>query len=189
MGSKSTFTNSTSKSYALALYDLANENSELNKIEMEMNSLNRLLNESLDFKETIMSPTVKKEEKKNIMFAIAEKSNFSKTVKKFLGFLAIKNRLFFLNQIINSFLNLVSDSKGELKAILTSSKNLSESEKEKIQAELSNHFKSSIKIQYKYNPDLIGGMIIQVGSVMVDTSIKSKLKQLEKNMIEGWYAN
>ena len=83
MGSKSTFTNSTSKSYALALYDLANENSELNKIEMEMNSLNRLLNESLDFKETIMSPTVKKEEKRNIMFAIAEKSNFSKTVKNF----------------------------------------------------------------------------------------------------------
>ena len=106
-------------------------------------------------------------------------------IKKFLGFLTIKNRLFFLNQIIDSFLNLVSRSKGELKAKLLSSKELSKAELEKIRSELSKDFQSPIKIDYKYDPNLIGGLIIQVGSVMVDTSIKTKLRQLQKNMIEA----
>ena len=117
------------------------------------------------------------------MFAIAKQSSFSSILKKFLGFLSIKNRLFFLNQIIDSFLNFVSSNKGELKAKLISSKELTSSELEKIQTELSSDFKSPIKIEYKYDSSLIGGLVIQVGSIMVDASIKTKLKQLEKNMI------
>ena len=184
MSSKSEFSNSTSKSYAQALYDLARENSELNRVEDGMNGLKALLNTSFDFKEMILNPVVGKEEKKKVIFGIADQYNFSKTLKKFLGFLAIKNRLFFLNQIIDSFLNFVSSSKGELKAKLLSSKELSKTELEKICNELSKDFQSPIKIDYKYDPDLIGGLIIQIGSVMIDTSIKTKLKQLEKNMVE-----
>ena len=184
MSSKSTFSNYTSKSYALALYELSKENSELDKVEDRMKSLNKLLKTSFDFKEMISSPTVSKEEKRNVLFSIAEKNNFSKTLKNFLGFIAIKNRLFFLDKIINSFLNLVSNNKGELKAKLISSKKLSLEEKKKIQSKLSKDFKSPLDIDYEYDPDLIAGLIIQVGSVMVDTSIKTKLKKLEKNMIE-----
>ena len=90
-----------------------------------------------------------------------------------------------MDQIIDSFLNIISINKGELKAKLVSSKQLSQKELENIQSELSKDFKSPIKVDYKYDPNLIAGLIIQVGSVMVDTSIKSKLKQLEKNMIEA----
>ena len=90
-----------------------------------------------------------------------------------------------MDQIIDSFLNIISINKGELKAKLISSKQLSKKELENIQSELSKDFKSPIKVDYKYDPNLIAGLIIQVGSVMVDTSIKSKLKQLEKNMIEA----
>ena len=86
-------------------------------------------------------------------------------------------------------LNLVSINKGELKAKLISSKELSVEEQEKIQSELSKDFKSSLIVDYKYDPNLIAGLIIQVGSVMVDTSIRTKLKKLEKNMVEAWYAN
>jgi len=181
--SKSTFSNSTSKSYALALYELAKESSELDTAEVGMRALKDLLNDSSDFKKAIQSPVIKKEEKRNIMFAIADQNSFSSILKKFLGFLSIKNRLFFLNQIIDSFLNFVSSNKGELKAKLISSRELTSIELEKIQRELSNDFKSQIKIEYKYDPSLIGGLIMQVGSVMVDASIKTKLKQLEKNMI------
>ena len=88
-------------------------------------------------------------------------------------------------QIINSFLNLLSKNKGELKAKLISSKELSVQDQEKIQRELSVDFKSQLKIDYRYDPSLIGGLIIQIGSVMVDTSIKNKLKKLEKNMLEA----
>jgi len=179
LSSKSTFSNSTSKSYALALYELAKENSELNKVEDGINGIKELLNESSDFKEMIVNPTVTKEEKNKVITKMVAQYIFCQSLKKFLGFLTIKNRLFFLNKIIDSFLNLVSSSKGELKAKLLSSKELSKAELEKIRNELSKDFQSPIKIDYKYDPNLIGGLIIQVGSVMVDTSIKSKLKQLQ----------
>jgi len=182
---KSTFLNSTSKSYALALYELAKENSELNKVEDGMNGIEALLSKSSDFKAMILNPTVTKEEKNKVIIKIVDQYSFCQTLKKFLGFLTIKNRLFFLNKIIDSFLDLVSSSKGELKAKLLSSKELSRAELEKIRNELSKDFQSPIKIDYKHDPDLIGGLVIQVGSVMVDASIKSKLRQLQKSMIEA----
>ena len=185
MSSKSSFLNSTSKSYARALYELAKENSELNEVENGMIGLKTLLSKSSDFKEMILNPTVKKEEKNKVIIKMVDLNSFCQTLKKFLGFLTIKNRLLFLNQIIDSFLDLVSSSKGELKAKLLSSKELSKTELERIRNELSKDFQSPIKIDYKHDPDLIVGLVIQVGSVMVDTSIKSKLRQLQKSMIEA----
>jgi len=182
--SKSTFSNSTSESYAVALYELSKDDLQLEKVEDEINNLKKLINKSFDFKEMILSPTVTKDEKKNVILAIAKQNNFSEILKNFLGFVALKNRLFFLEKIINSFLNLLSKNKGELKAKLISSKELSLEDQKKIQNELSKDFKSQLKIDYKYDPSLIGGLIIQVGSIMVDTSIKNKLKKLEKNMLE-----
>ena len=189
MSSKSSFSNTTSRSYALALYELSKDNSELNKIEDQINALKKLLNKGTDFKNMILNPTIGKNEKKEVIIKIADLYNFNKTLKNFLGFMAIKNRLFFLDQIIESFLDLASHNKGEVKAKLLSSKELSRQELEKIQNELSKDFKSTIKIDYKHDPNLIAGLVIQVGSIMVDTSIKSKLRKLEKNMVEAWHAN
>ena len=183
MSSKSTFSNSTSNSYAVALYELSKENSELNDSEKIMKSLKNLLNDSTDFQEMVLSPTITKEDKENVINSIANKNNFSETIKKFLGFVTTKNRLFYLDKIIESFLNLTSNNKGELKASLISSKKLSIEEQDKIKNELSKDFKSQLNINYKYDPSLIAGLIIQIGSVMIDTSIKTKLKRLEKNMV------
>ena len=184
MSSKSTFSNSTSRSYALALYELSKDSSVLDKVEDEIKSLNKLILGSHDFREMIKSPTVAKEDKKNIVFKIADQNNFSTILKKFLGFIAIKNRLFFLDKIMDSFLDLVSNSKGEVKAKIISSKKLSIEEQKKIKNELSENFKSQLNINYEYDPSLINGLVIQVGSIIVDTSIRTKLKKLEKNMLE-----
>ena len=92
MGSKSTFTNSTSRSYALAVYELAQENSELNEVENGMNGIKALLNESFDFKEMILNPTVTKEEKNKVITKMVDQYSFCQSLKKFLGFLTIKNR-------------------------------------------------------------------------------------------------
>ena len=185
MNSKSTFSNSTANSYAVALYELAKDNSELDKVADGFRSLKQLLKDSSDFKEMILSPTITIEEKKEVMFLIANKNGFSSTLKKFLGFITLKNRLFFLDKIIESFLNLVSKIKGVLQAKLISSKKLSTEEQNKIQNELSENFKSKINIDYEYDPSLIAGLIMQVGSVMIDSSIKTKLKKLERNMLEA----
>ena len=184
MSSKSTFSNSTSKSYALALYELSKDNSEIDSVEEGIKNLKKIMFENNNFLEMILNPTILKEDKKNVIYNIADKSNFSPTLKKFLGFIASKNRLFFLNKIIESFLDLTSKNKGELKASMISSKKLSLEEQKEIQNELSKDFKSTLNINYKYDPDLIAGLIIQIGSVMIDTSVKTKLKKLEKNMVE-----
>ena len=185
MSSKSTFLNSTSTSYALALYELSKENTEIDNVEIGMKSLKKLLDTSSDFKEMILSPTVTKEDKRNVIFSIADQNNFSEILKKFLGFVAIKNRLFFLGKIIESFINLVSNNKGELKAKLVTSKKLSTQERENIQKELSKDFKSPLNINFEHDPNLIAGLIMQIGSIMIDTSIRTKLKKLEKNMLEA----
>jgi F-type H+-transporting ATPase subunit delta len=185
LNSKSTFSNATSKSYALALYEISKENSSVDIVENEMHCLNKLLNESLDFKKTILSPLTTTGDKQNVLFKIAEQNNFSLPSKKFLGFVAKKNRLFFLQKIIKSFLNIVSHAKGELKARLVSSKELSTEEQKKIQGDFFKDLKSPLVIDYKYDPSLIGGLIIQIGSTMVDASIKTKLKKLETKMLEA----
>ena len=184
MSAKSTFSNATSKSYALALFEIAKDNSALEKTEDEMKNVSKLLNESADFKRFILSPLVTKEDKQNVLFKIVQQNNFSLITKNFLGFVANKNRLFFLDKIIESFLNLISNNKGELKAKLISSKDLTIEEQKKIRDDFSKDFKSPIYIDYKYDPDLIGGLVIQVGSLMVDASIKTKLKKLETKMLE-----
>jgi len=112
LSSNSSFLNSTSKSYARALYELAKENSELNKVEDETNSLKVLLSENSNFKEMILNPTVTKEEKNKVIIKMVDQYSFCQTLKKFLGFLTIKNRLFFLNQIIDSFLTLYQAVRG-----------------------------------------------------------------------------
>ena len=185
MSSKSTFSNATSKSYALALFETSKERNELDNAENEMKSLHQLLKSNPDFEDFIISPTVSPDDKKNVIDKITNQNNFSKSSKDFLGFISIKNRLFFLSKIIDSFLNLLSKSKGELKAKLISSKELSKEEHKNIESELSKNFKSNLNIEYKYDPSLIAGLIIQVGSIMVDTSIKSKLKRLETKMVDA----
>jgi F-type H+-transporting ATPase subunit delta len=183
LSSKSTFSNATSKSYALALYEISKESSSVDVVENEMRSLLNLLDESLDFKKTILSPLSTAEDKQSVLFKIAKQNNFSSTAEKFLGIIAQKNRLFFLEKIIKSFLNIVSREKGELKAQLVSSKELLEEEKKKIQDDFSKDLKYPLVIDYKYDPSLIGGLVIQIGSTMVDTSIKTKLKKLETKLL------
>ena len=80
---------------------------------------------------------------------------------------------------------MVSKNKGEIKAKLISSKKLSQDEKQKIQKEFSKDFKTSLNLDYTHDPNLIAGLIIQIGSIMIDTSLKTKLKKLEKNMLEA----
>ena len=91
---------------------------------------------------------------------------------------------FFIEQILNNFIEICSEKRGELKTEIRSAKNLSNDEINNIKDELSKHFTSKIKLDYKYDESLIGGLIVQVGSTMIDTSIKNKLQQIENKMMK-----
>ena len=86
--------------------------------------------------------------------------------------------------ILKDYLKLCSNKWGEVEAKLLVARELNEQEKDKIKKDLTDNFGSNIKLNYKYDPTLIGGLIIQVGSVMIDTSIKIKLQKIENKMLE-----
>ena len=175
----------STNSYSQALYELGNESSSLNAIEDQANSILKLISENEELKNFIKNPTNKIEEQSAAFNLISDKFNFNNLLKTFLNFIITKRRLFFIQKIIEDFIDTCSKNRGEIKADLTSSKELKETDISKIKAELASNFGANIKLNYKHEPSLIGGLIIKVGSIMVDTSIKSKLKKLETKMLEA----
>ena len=182
--SENNTTFSTKNSYSKALFELASENHSILDVENQVSSILELISKSTDFKDLIKDPTNKIEDQLKVMNIISDQFKFNELLKKFLGFLVSKRRFFYVEKILNDFLFICSNSRGEIQAELSAVKNLNESEINKIKDELSSTFGSNIKLNYKYDPSLIGGLIIKVGSTMIDTSIKSKLQKIEKKMIE-----
>ena len=179
------FSNTSAGRYSLALYELAVEANMLSEIEVHSASIINLITLSEDFKSLIKDPTNNKEDQLNVLDKISEQHKINKLLTKFLSFLISKRRFFYVDKILKSFVDTCSIKRGELKAELTSAKNLTENEVNNIKEELSKNFSSKIKLNYKHDASLIGGLIVQVGSTMVDTSIKNKLQQLENRMIEA----
>ena len=183
MSKNKSFSDTAASRYSLALYELAEESKHVQEIEKQCSALIKLIYESKDFKSIVTNPTNKKKDQINAINKIAEHCNFNILLKKFLCFLVEKRRLFFLQNILKNFMDICSKKRGGIKAKLVAAKQLNDGEINKIKDDLSKDFTNKIKLDYTYDPSLIGGLIIQVGSVMIDTSIKSKLKQLENKMI------
>ena len=178
------FSNTSANRYSLALYELAEESNLLSKIETNSLSILNLIGTSVDFNNLIKDPTVSRKELINAINKIFDYLEIENLLKNFTNFLVTKRRFFFIEQILKSFEGICSEKRGEINAEIKSAKQLSETEINKITEELSNNFKSKIKLNYKYDQSLIGGLIVQVGSTMIDTSIKNKLQQIENKMIE-----
>tara|TARA_B100000686_G_C16512207_1_gene822744 strand:+ start:333 stop:890 length:558 start_codon:yes stop_codon:yes gene_type:complete len=185
LSNKDIFTDSAVKSYSQALYELANEEKNLDEIENQTNALIKLISRSEDFNLLIKDPTNKQKDQLNVINVIFDKFNLNKLLNKFLNFLVFKRRLFYLEKILKDFIQICSKNRGEISAKLRTSKELNETEINNIKNELSKNFGSNVNLNYNYDPSLIGGLIIQVGSVMIDTSIKNKLQQIENQMIEA----
>ena len=179
------FSETSAGRYSLALYELATEANMLSEIEVHSASIINLITLSEDFKSLIKDPTNNKEDQLNALNKISDQYKLNELLKKFLSFLISKRRFFYLEKILKSFVETCSIKRGEIKAELTSAKDLTEKEVNNIKEELTKNFGSKIRLNYKYDISLIGGLIVQVGSTMVDTTIKNKLQQIENRMIEA----
>ena len=184
MSTKKSFSTETSERYARALFEVSKEGGELEKIEADIKNFQSLHDNSLEFKNFIVNPTNTIEVQNKILNLLSEKLSFSKNLKNFFFLLIKKRRIFFVKKIIVSFLKLCSKKRGEINASLISSKELTSVELESISKELSLSMGSTIKFDYKVDKDLIGGLKLQLGSFMIDTSIKNKLKKYEQKMLE-----
>ena len=171
--------------YSLALYELASEKNVLSQVEDQSLSILNLILSSKDFSNLVKDPTNSQEDLLKVLDNISNENKFENLLKNFLSFLITKRRFFYLEQILKSFIETCSKKRGELKAELRSAKQLSSDEITKITDELTKNFSSKIKLNYKHDQSLIGGLVVQVGSTMVDTSIKNKLQSIENRMIEA----
>ncbi len=185
MSKNKDFSETSAGRYSLALYELALEANSLSEIEIHSTSIIDLIFSSEDFKSLIKDPTNNKADQLNALNQISEQYKLNDLLRKFLNFLIFKRRFFYVDKILKSFIETCSIKRGELKAELISAKNLTENEIGSIKEELTKNFGSKIKLNYKHDASLIGGLIVQVGSMMVDTSIKNKLQQIENRMIEA----
>ena len=185
MSKNTGFSITSAERYSLALFELSEENNLLTQIEDQSLSMINLINQSDDFSKLIKDPTINQEDLLKVINKISENYKFETLFKKFLNFLIQKRRFFYVENILKSFIETCSRKRGEIKAELRSAKNLSNDEITEIKELLTKNFSSKINLDYKYDESLIGGLIVQVGSTMVDTSIKNKLQQIENRMIEA----
>ncbi len=185
MSTNKSFSTETSERYSRALFEVSNEANDLEKVEGDVRKFQTILNSSLEIKNFIHNPTHSKDTQNNVIKLLTDKLDFSINFKNFIFLLIEKRRIFFVEKIINSFLKLCSQKRGEVKASLISSKELSENEIENISKELSSSMGSTVKFDYKVDKELIGGLKLQLGSFMIDTSIKNKLKKYEQKMLES----
>ena len=184
MSGVKTFSNETSERYALALYELASENSEIDEIEKNVNFLLEVCNQNSDFTDFLKNPTYQFDVQAKIFSEISKVMSLNKTFNSFLQLIIKKRRIYFLDKILNKFIKLSSNKKGKIKATLVSSKDLSQEEKKIIHEEISKAIQSSIDFTYKIDKKLISGIQIQVGSLLIDTSVSNKLKRIKNSMIE-----
>ena len=185
MSTNKSFSTETSERYSRALFEVSRDSDDLDKVENDIKNFKLIYDKNLEVRNFIKDPSQIITEQNKLVNLISDKLNFSKNVQKFLLLLIEKRRIFFVNKIIESFLRLCSQKRGEIKASLISSKELSQTELNDISTDLSKSMGSTLKFDCKVDKELIGGLKLQLGSIMIDTSIRNKLKKYEQAMLEN----
>lgn len=170
--------------YATAIFDLAKDGKKLKVLESDVNALDAAITDSADFNALINSPIYTREEQGAAITAIAGKMKLSPIVKNTLGLMAAKRRLFVLPQLVAALRDLIAEEKGEVTAEVTSAKALTKAQSDSLAKTLKASTGKTVIINSSVDASIIGGLIVKVGSKMIDTSIKSKLDNLQNAMKE-----
>ena len=170
--------------YATAVFDLAKEEKQLAVLEADVDTLDAALNDSTDFVSFINSPVVSREEQGAAIAAIAAKMGLSTISANTLALMAQNRRLFVLPALVAGLRALIAEEKGEVTADVTAAKSLTKAQQDKLAKTLKASVGKDVKINLAIDERLIGGLIVKVGSKMIDTSISSKLANLQNAMKE-----
>ena len=170
--------------YATAIFELAKEGSALAALENDLDALEAALNDSAELRATINSPVYSREQLGAAITALADKMGLSATTRGALGMMAQNRRLFALPQLIAALRGMIADEKGEVTAEVTSASVLTKAQADQLAATLKANVGKTVKLNVAVDEALIGGLIVKVGSKMIDTSIRSKLAALQHSMKE-----
>ena len=168
--------------YAAALFELADSSSALDQVAGDLKTLKSMIHESADLRRLVDSPVLSRTEQGRAIVAVAQACGFSELTTKFLGLVAKNRRLFTLLGVIESYLGRLSARRGEKAASVASSVALTPAQQDALVSALKTAFGGNVAVDVKVDPSLLGGLVVQVGSRMVDSSLKTKLQHLKLAM-------
>ena len=170
--------------YATALFELAKEDKALKALEADAEALAAALAVSPELAAMIASPVVSREEQGAAIAAIAKKMKLSALTANTLALMASKRRLFVLPQLVADVLARIAADRGEVTAEVTAAAALSDAQTKALAATLKARVGKDVKLKVAVDESLIGGLVVKLGSTMIDTSIKAKLAALQNAMKE-----
>ena len=173
---------SLSGRYALALFELANEQKKLEAVGKDLAAVRQALGESDEFKALTTSPLVGREEAVKAVEATAEAMNLDRITANFLGVLAKNRRLAQLPNVIRAFNTLSARHRGEITAEVTSAHSLDDAQLDAIRQNLRTRMGRDIAVDLNVDPAILGGLVVKIGSQMIDGSIRTKLNTLATAM-------
>ena len=170
--------------YARAIFDLMLESDEVGELENNVESLSEALGNSQELRDLIASPLYTRDDQKAAIVAVGTKMNLLANLTNTLALMATKRRLFVLDSFLRQLKILIAEHKGEITADVVSAKSLTQGQSDKLAEAIKERVGKEIKINASVDESIIGGIVIKVGSKMIDTSIRSKLNSLQTVMKE-----
>ena len=182
MAAQSTGQSDLAKRYATAFFDLAIEQDKVDQLAGELGNLRALITESADLKRLVRSPIISRAEQGAAMAALIARGGLSDLVANLVGLMSKNRRLFALEGTIEAFQALLAEHRGEISAEVTSANELKPAHLEAVKEAVKKIVGRNVTLESKVDPSLIGGLIVKVGSRMIDNSIRTKLQNLELAM-------
>jgi F-type H+-transporting ATPase subunit delta len=182
LASEATGVSGLAERYAAALFDLADERRMLDEVASELRQLRTMLAASLDLARLIRSPILTRGEQGKAIAALAERAGFSPLVRDFLAVVAKNRRLFAVPAMIEAYLTELAERRGEVTAEVTAALPLSEPQLAQLSEQLRRSVGRRVSVDVRIDPGLIGGIVVKLGSRMIDGSVRSKLQRLQLAM-------
>ncbi|MGB7405336.1 MAG: F0F1 ATP synthase subunit delta [Pacificimonas sp.] len=168
--------------YASALFDLAHEQKASDKVEASLKSLKAALADSDDLRTLITSPLVDRDEAWRGLQAVSAKMKLDPLTTNFLGVMAKNRRLSALPLVIRTYMQIAANARGEVTAEVVSAHELSDDQKGALKTVLRANFHCEVALDTRVDPDILGGLIVKVGSRLIDSSLKTKLDNIGRAM-------
>lgn len=182
MAARGTGPGGLAERYAAALFELADEKKELDRVATDLQSLNKAIADSADLQRLLRSPVLTRQEQSRAMAAILEKLGSGDTVRRFVGLVAQNRRLFVLRAMVEAFLAELAHRRGEASAEVISAVPLDDRQRQAVTEALKRAVGGKVAVDLRVDPGLIGGLVVKVGSRLVDSSLKTKLQRLQLAM-------
>jgi len=175
---------SVARRYATALFNLLDEQS-IPVVGESLSAISQSLNTSRSFKHALASPVFTFEEKKSLLHAMSDRTGAPPILKQFCEQLLRKNRGNILSEIAEAFSDLADEKKGLQHVWIESAKDLSPSEQQQLQSDLTSKLNRSVKVKFDTDPNLIAGLQIRIGSHVFDNTVRGKLANMRTRLAKG----